>query len=75
MSDFMEDDNALNAAYKKLMAALPPEKAAKLKADQKIWIKRCAQMVKNEGRPHKNLCIATIGRREELEEMVANLGR
>ena len=73
MDDFKADDDALNAAYKKLIAALPPDKAAKLKADQKQWVKQCAQMVKDEGRPHKNLCIATIGRKEELEEMIAKL--
>ncbi len=73
MGDFKADDDALNAAYKKLIATLPPDKAANLKAEQKQWVKDCAQMVKNEGRPHKNLCLWTIGRKEELEEMVAKL--
>ena len=73
MGDFKADDDALNAAYKKLIAALPPDKAAKLKAEQKQWVKDCAQMVKNEGRPHKNLCLWTIGRKEELEEMIKKL--
>jgi uncharacterized protein YecT (DUF1311 family) len=73
MADFQADDDALNAAYKKLMAKLPAPDAAKLKQEQKDWIKECAQMVKNEGRPHKNLCIWTNGRKEALEEMLKNL--
>ena len=73
MDDFKADDDALNAAYKSLMAKLPASDAAKLKQEQKDWIKECAQMVKNEGRPHKNLCIWTNGRKEALEEMLKNL--
>jgi uncharacterized protein YecT (DUF1311 family) len=70
MDDFKADDDALNAAYKKLMATLPAPEAAKLKQEQKDWIKACAQMVKDEGRPHKNLCIWTNSRKEKLEEML-----
>lgn len=73
MGYFKEEDGALNAAYKKLIAALPPDKAAKLKADQKQWIKDCEWQVKNDGKPHKNLSNMTITRKEELEEMVAKL--
>jgi uncharacterized protein YecT (DUF1311 family) len=73
MDDFKADDDALNAAYKKLIAKLPAADAAKLKQEQKDWIKECAQMVKSESRPHKNLCNATITRKEQLEEMLKNL--
>jgi uncharacterized protein YecT (DUF1311 family) len=73
MDDFKADDDALNAAYKKLMAALPKEKAAKLKQEQRDWLKECSKMVKDEGRPHKNLCIWTTSRRERLEEALRNL--
>lgn len=73
MDDFKADDAALNAAYKKLIAALPKEKVAKLKQEQRDWVKECAKMVKYEGRPHKNLCLWTIGRREALEQMLKEL--
>jgi len=73
MDDFKADDDALNTAYKKLIAALPPDKAAKLKADQKQWVKDCAWQVTNDGKPHKNLSRMTFSRKEELEEMVAKL--
>jgi uncharacterized protein YecT (DUF1311 family) len=73
MPDFKEDDDALNSAYKKLMKLLPPEKAAKLKAEQKEWVKGCKWTVENDGRPHKNLQSATVGRREQLEEMLSKL--
>jgi uncharacterized protein YecT (DUF1311 family) len=73
MDHFKADDGALNAAYKKLITALPPEEAAKLKADQKQWIKDCAWQVTNDGRPHKNLSRMTFSRKEELEEMLSKL--
>jgi uncharacterized protein YecT (DUF1311 family) len=73
MEDFKADDDALNAAYKKLIAALPADKAAKLKAEQKQWVKNCEWQVKNDGKPHKNLSSMTLSRKEELEEMVAKL--
>ena len=73
MEDFKADDDALNAAYKKLIAKLPAADAAKLKQEQKDWIKECAKMVKDEGRPHKNLSIWTNSRKEKLEEMLVNL--
>jgi uncharacterized protein YecT (DUF1311 family) len=73
MEDFKADDDALNAVYKKLMAKLPPAEAAKLKEEQKSWIKECAKMVKEEGRPVKNLIIWTAGRREKLEDMLKKI--
>ena len=75
MPDFRADDMALNVAYKKLMKALSPAKAAELKKAQLEWISVCRKMVKDEGRPHKNLELSTQARKEALEEMVAALER
>jgi len=72
--DFREIDAALNATYKKLLATLPAERAARLKKEQLQWVKDCSASVKTEGRPTKYLSLAFRSRLEELEAMLTGSG-
>ena len=69
--DFREIDAALNATYKKLLATLPADRAAKLKKEQVQWVKDCSASVKTEGRPTKYVSLAFRSRLEELQEMLS----